>query len=309
MKTDPIRPPVMVQTGKLNWIGTGLLVFSAMGFTIALISANMALKHGIDVHTANAIRYSITVVFLFLFRKIRRKSVMLPPRERYVCLCLGISVFMMGVGYLGATQYIPISLAVLLFYTFPVFVAVLSRFTENEIITKNRLTAILIAFIGLGLALEIGSFENLNLKGVVFGFLSSVGCTSFVVISSVSMRSVDPQAVNFHCLSGGAVLFWVFLLFTGGQLHTLSQPAMLRMAISGLALTMAYVMFFAGLEIAGPVRSAMLMNLEPVLTIILATVLLGERLSIFQLSGAALVILGIVMITGEKRMVYETPGV
>lgn len=305
MKTGLIHPSGAPGARKSNLIGTGLLVLSALGFTVALLSANMALKHGIDVHTANALRYSATVVLLFLFQKIRRKSVMLPPRERYTSLCLGISVFMMGIGYLGATQYIPISLAVLLFYTFPVFVAVISKFTENETLTKTRFIAIIIAFIGLGLALEIGSVTNLNWKGVTFGFLSSVGGTSFVVISSTSMRSVDPQAVNFHCLSGGAVFFWAFLLFTGGQIHPLSQPAMLKMVISGLAATMAYVTFFAGLKITGPVRSSMLLNLEPVLTIIFAAVLLGERLSILQLSGAFLVILGIVMITGEKS--FEVP--
>jgi drug/metabolite transporter (DMT)-like permease len=266
-----------------------------------MLSANMSVKHGIDVHTTNAMRYSVALVFLFLFQRIRRQSMKLPPRERYISLFLGITVFMMGVGYLGATQYIPISLAVLIFYTFPMFVAVISRFTENEIMTKMRLIAIIIAFIGLGLALEVGSITRLNWQGVAYGFLAAMGCTSFIIVNSISMRTVDPQSVNFHCLSGGALLFWVFLLFTDSQTITLSQPVMLKMVLSGISLTFAYITFFTGVEIVGPVRGAMLLNMEPILTIILAAVLLGERLSILQLSGALLVIAGIVMIARTKN--------
>jgi drug/metabolite transporter (DMT)-like permease len=150
------------------------------------------------------------------------------------------------------------------------------------------------------LALEVGSITRLNWQGVAYGFLAAMGCTSFVIVSSISMRTVDPQSVNFHCLSGGALLFWVFLLFTDSQTITLSQPVMLKMVISGIALAFAYVTFFAGLEIAGPVRSSMLLNMEPVFTIILAAVLLGERLSTLQLFGALLVIVGIVMIARGK---------
>jgi drug/metabolite transporter (DMT)-like permease len=55
---------------------------------------------------------------------------------------------------------------------------------------------------------------------------------------------------------------------------------------------------FIGLEIIGPVKTSMLMNVEPILTIILAAILLGERLASIQLIGAAFVILGIILITG-----------
>lgn len=301
MKTEPIHQDGTELTRKRTWVGTGLLIFSALGFTVAVLSANMAVKHGLDVHTANAIRYSVPVVFLFLFQRIRGKSVKLPPRERYISLFLGISVFMMGAGYLGATQYIPVSLAVLIFYTFPLFVTVISRFTENDVMSKMRLMAIIIAFIGLGLALEVGSIASLNWQGVAYGFLAAMGCTSFIIVNSISMRTVDPQSVNFHCLSGGALLFWVFLLFTNSQTITLFQPVMLKMVISSIALSFANVTFFAGLEIAGPVRSSMLLNMEPVFTIILAAVLLGERLSTLQLFGALLVIAGIVMIARDNR--------
>ncbi len=287
--------------GMRSGIGVAFVLLSTLGFTSAILFANMAYKGGIDVPTANAVRYLAAMVFLFLFHKIRGKKLGLPPRERYTSLALGISVFMMGAGYLGATQYIPISLAVLLFYTSPVFVVLIARFTENEPITAIRSVAIIIAFIGLGLALEIQSIATLNWQGVALGFLSSFGCTSFIVISSISMRTADPQAINFHCLTAGTALFAAFLFFSGGPAGMIPYAALFKLCASGLALAFGTVFVFAGLEIIGPVKTSMLLNAEPILTIILAAVLLGERLSSFQLVGAAFVILGVILITGGSK--------
>ena len=247
MKQNPVNQIELAPANDRSWVGVGLLLLSALGFTIALLFANMAYRDGIDVHTTNAARYTATIVLLFLFQKIRGKKLGLPPRERYTSLALGISVFMMGLGYLGATQYIPVSLACLLFYTFPVFVAVIARFTENELITALRLIAIILAFIGLGLALEVHSLTNLNWQGVALGFLSSLGCTTFVIVSSLSMRSADPQAVNFHCLAAGTVFFAAFLFFTGGPTTIISYSALSKLCVSSLALAVAYITLFAGL--------------------------------------------------------------
>jgi len=301
MKQNPADQIVLTSENAGSLIGGGLVLLSTLGFTSAILFANMAYKDGVDVPTANAVRYIATVALLFVFQKIRGKKLRLPPRARYTSLALGISVFMMGAGYLGATQYIPISLAVLLFYTSPVFVAVIARFTENEPITIIRSGAIIIAFIGLGLALEIHSVTNLNWQGVALGFLSSFGCTSFVVISSISMRSADPQAINFHCITAGTALFAAFLFFSGGPAGMIPYAALFKLCVSGLALVFGYVTVFGGLEIIGPVKTSMLLNAEPILTIILATSLLGERLASIQLIGAAFVILGIILITGDSK--------
>ncbi len=298
MNRSPKNQHELIPTRTQSWGGIGLVLLSALGFTISLLTANMAFKGGIDVHTINAARYSVMIVFLFLFQKIRGKKLKLSLKKRYTGLALGISVFTMGAGYLGATQYIPVSLAVLIFYSSPFFVAIISRFTENEPITIIRLIAIIIAFIGLLLALEIQSFATLDWQGVSFAFIAALGCAAYVTISSFTIRSADPHAVNFHCLATGAALFVVLLLFTGGPVGSFRPSGFFKLGVSSLTLTIAYVTLLAGLEMVGPVKTSMLLNAEPILTIIFAALLLGERLSPIQFFGAGLVITGIILITG-----------
>ena len=299
MKPKPFNSFHAVSRDTKTWVGFGLVLMAALGFSTNILFANLAYRDGIDIHTINAVRHFVTVILLFLFLKIRGKKMKLPPRERYVSLVLGISVFMMGIGYLGATQYIPVSLAVLIFYTHPFLVAIIARFTENEPITPIRLLAITIAFIGLAFAMGIQSVADLNWYGIAFGFLGALGAASYVTISSLAIRSADTQTVNFHCLTAGTVLYVVFLLFNGGPTAHIAPAGWFKLGVSSLALTIAYVTFLIGIETIGPVKTTILMNVEPILTIILAAILLGERLSFTQLIGAAFVMSGIILITRE----------
>lgn len=299
MKSKPASTFDAISSNPKTWVGFGLVLLSALGFSTNILFANMAYRDGIDIHTINAVRHFATVILLFLFLKIRGKKMRLPPRERYAGFVLGISVFMMGVGYLGATQYIPVSVAVLIFYTHPFLVAIIARFTEKEPITPIRLLAITIAFIGLAFAMGIQTVGGLKWYGIAFGFLGALGAASFVIISSLAIRTADTQTVNFHCLTAGTLLYVAFMLFNGGPAGHIAAAGWLKLSVSSLALTVAYVTFLIGIETIGPVKTTILMNAEPILTILLAALLLGERLAPTQLIGAAFVMAGIILITRE----------
>jgi drug/metabolite transporter (DMT)-like permease len=299
MKTKPAKPFGAINSNPKTWVGVGLVFLAALGVGTNILIANMAYRDGVDVHTVNAARHIVTVTLLFLFLKLRGRQLKLPPRDRYTGFALGITVFMMGVGYLGATQYIPVSVAVLIFYTHPFMVALIARFTENEPITPIRLMAITIAFIGLVFAMGIDSVAGLSWYGIAYGFLAALGAASFVTVSSLAIRTADPQTVNIHCLTAGTVLYVALMFISGGPAENIVPAGWFKMGLSGLALTIAYVTLFIGLEIIGPVKTSLLLNAEPIITIILAAILLGERLAFTQLIGAAFVMAGIIMITRE----------
>lgn len=278
-------------------LGIGLLLIAGLGFTSSLLLANMTIKHGIDVNTSNAVRYLLASALLWTWRAAAGNPQKIMPRERNTALGLGMAVFLMGAGYLGATQYIPVSLAVLIFYTGPFFVIIISRFTENEPITILRLTAICVAFCGLILIMGVRTTGPLPIRGILLAFAAAIGMAAFVTVSSLTVRKASPQAVNLYSLFGGTLLFGLFLLIMGGPSGTITLSVALKLIGSGLSIAIGYITFFLGLKIIGPVRASLLLNVEPVYTIALAALLLGERLSYNQLIGAALVIAGIILIT------------
>lgn len=277
------------------------MLASGLCFSLNTIIATLAFKDGLDLNTSNTIRYCLSTVLLILFQKAFARDLRLTPRDRYISLALGIPIFMMGVGYLGATRYIPVSLAVLIFYTCPFLVAFISRFTENEPITVTRLSAIALAFVGLAFALKVQSTAALSFLGISFASMAALGFAGFVTVSSLMLRTSDRQAVLLHSMSSGTVLFVLFFAVTNGAEIVGTPAGLLKVCGAGIFLTVAYITFFSGLEILGPVKSSMLMNVEPVLTILLAAVSLGERLTYVQLCGAGMVIVGIIWIARPPR--------
>ena len=168
------------QSREAVFIGIGLLLISGLGFTGSVLIAKVAINEGIDVNTSNSVRYLLATILLWAWQKTTNNPQQMMPRERYAAFALGLAVFMMGVGYLGATQYIPVSLSVLIFYTGPFFIIVISKFTENEPITILRLTAICVAFFGLILIMGIEKTGPLPIRGILLGFTAAIGMALFV---------------------------------------------------------------------------------------------------------------------------------
>ena len=137
----------------------------------------------------------------------------------------------------------------------------------------------------------------LPIRGILLGFTAAIGMALFVTGSSLTIRRASPQMVNLYSLFSGTMMFGLFLCITGGPSSTFTMSELLKLVGSGLFIATGYITFFSGLRIIGPVRASILLNAEPVYTIALAALFLGERLSLIQLFGAALVITGIVLIT------------
>ena len=80
----------------------------------------------------------------------------------------------------------------------------------------------------------------------------------------------------------------------------LNQINLLRLFSSGFAVGVSHITMYAGLKIIGPVKASVLLNTEPIFTIVLSVMILGERLSLPQSLGAGLVVLGIILINYKR---------
>jgi drug/metabolite transporter (DMT)-like permease len=287
-------------------IGIVLVLISGLAFSVCILMAIMARKNGVDLNTSNIARYFVASVIIFVYQKINGLPIIIPTRERIASLALGITVFMMGIGYLGATRYIPVSLAVLIFYTGPFFVFIIARFTEKEPFTMIRLSAFLIASSGLYLAMGIKTLSGLHFTGILFAFIAAIGMALWVIIGNLLIRTADPQAVNLHALSSGTLLFFCFYFLTNDAGNQLTQTSLLYLIASGITLGIAFISFYAGLKIIGSVKASMLLNIEPIFTIALSVAIFGAQLSLTSYFGAGLVILGIFLINYKSKSNLKT---
>jgi len=289
-------------SGATRVFGISLLLLSALCWSTSLVTAFMVSRDGITVNTSNASRFLLATLVLLGYQLLRKKPLQLPRDGLYYAFQLGLCGFFISFGYLTATQYIPVSLAVLLFYTAPFFVALVVRFVEHRALANRKIIALIMAFIGLAMALNLSTDVHLSLAGIGFALLAGASLAILIVLSARKGHLYDSVAVNIHMLGIASVLFTLVLVISGDMTLPQTSVGWGKLGIIGFAVAVAQLSMFVGVHYTGALLGAMLMNFEPLFTISLAIFLIGEHLGPLQIIGAVLVISAVFLISWPGRI-------
>jgi len=205
-------------------------------------------------------------------------------------LPMSVGIMAMSIGYLASVFFIKVSLAVVLLYSFPLMVGMLAAATGRERIALPKALALLVAFGGLVMAigLEAGSVDW---RGVALVLIGALGVAGNVTFSGPYLDGVDSLSVNVWNNLWGAVALGAYLglagsvAWPGTGLGWAALGAVIGCYILGLGF------MFAALKYLAPSQAAVMMNLEPVISITVAGLLLGEVTQLLQWLGV-LIMLG-----------------
>jgi drug/metabolite transporter (DMT)-like permease len=273
-----------------------LIGLSAASFGLITTQSRLAYDGGATPLTLAFVRPIAFVVVFGLLLVVIRRPWRLSRRGVVATLWMSVCLLMMSLGYLGSVYFIPVSLAALIFYTFPFYVALLSTLTGREAMTAAKVCALLAAFGGLALALG-PSFAALDWRGVALALTAAVGVGTTIAFGGAVMRANDPLVMNV------GINFWMMLVLSAYVLASRSVVfPVTALGTAGLiGATACYLVAFTtwllGLRIVNPIPAAVLSNIEPLVTIAAAWLILGERLGPLQLLGVALVIAAIIGMT------------
>lgn len=272
--------------------GALLVALSASAFGAMAIFGRYAYAGGTDVLGLLTLRFGIGGTLL---AAVAYRRGVLWPRGRTLW---GI-VAMGALGYVGqslcyftALQYAQASLVALLLYLYPAFVTLLAALWLGERLTLVKGAALVLCLAGSALMVGGGKGEPL---GIALALAAAVIYSLYVVVGARVTRGIDPLATTaVVCLSAAAVFAIVSLARTlSGTPPHLPATALAWAALVAMALVStvtAMLAFFAGLSRLGAARTSMLSTLEPVVTVLLAAITLGERLSPLQWVGGAAVL-------------------
>ncbi|WP_236005991.1 EamA family transporter [Paradesulfitobacterium ferrireducens] len=272
--------------------GVMAIIISTLGFCVYPIFGKVVFAGGASVFTVLFIRFTLAAVVFWSLTWWKSGRPRLGLKIWLVLLGMG------GMGYasmaallLGSVHYIPASIASLIFYTFPLMVTVIAIATRQEIASGLKLLGL--GSSSLGLILVIGlNFGGVNLMGALIAFSSAVVHALNVMIGNRVLRVSDPLLSTAGMTTGAAVSMGIASLATG-LTWQLSATTWLGIAgITFFSTIIAMFSFYKGLQLVGASTASILSMLEPVMTGILAYLFLGERLTLTQLVGGALVLLG-----------------
>ncbi len=273
--------------------GVILIVFVAVSFAANSTLSKIAFDHGATPLSLLTSRTALAAISVFVILKIWRVPIGLPFRVRWVAIGMGGIVALYSYSLMNALLYLPVALAVLTFYLYPILTSLGSWAIGQERLTIRILVCLITAFIGLGLALDIGG--NINFVGISLAIGAAVGFTVLLLVNNNLGDGQDSRPVSFHMMSSATLLFILMDMNAGGMPLPASFEGVAAYIGSCVFFAFAMIGMFVGLAKIGAIRTSLLMNFEPVASIALGALLLDQVLEPFQLVGAGVVIAAILL--------------
>jgi drug/metabolite transporter (DMT)-like permease len=277
------------------WFGVALAAAVALSFAANTAAARLAFDGGVSPLTMNASRLAAAGVLLFVVLKALGVPTWLPRRTRLIAWALGPLMFFYQFALLSALETIPLALAILIFYTFPIMTGIVSWTTGREPVTARGVVAVLVAFAGLALALDFGS-GRLHPTGVLLAALSAMGLTAMLQVNHRLVGAGDSRPVTLNMIAAATVTGALVVAVNGGVSLPGAAAGWTAFGVSALLFSFAVINMFVAMTLIGPVRMALTMNLEPVASMLLGVYLLAQPLTLVQVAGGALVIVAVLMV-------------
>ena len=210
-----------------------------------------------------------------------------------------VSTLFVSVAYLGSVQFIPVGLAVIIFFLFPVLIMLLAPVVEGRNPGLLRVLIAVVAFCGLAVAVG-PSFDSLDVRGILLAALGSAGAALQFFSGRTISRYMPPAAFGslVHLVILPPIL--VIALYVGdGELRFLPgggamAEGLFFLAGVGAVYVVAYMVQMLSLRFAPASTVAPFYNLEPVVATAIAAAILGERLQTNQYAGGGLVLAALV---------------
>jgi drug/metabolite transporter (DMT)-like permease len=242
-----------------------------------------------------AIRFGMAALLLVGALAIKREAVLPAPRERLPLAALGVLGYAVEATlFFLALKHGQAAAVTLLFFTYPVFVALASwamgRGAPGWLLGASLLCA------SSGAALVVLASGGLTITGlgVLFALGSSVAFTGYLILADMVLKRTPPLAGSMWVSAWASIGLGVYA-FLAGQADAPGDAAQwVRLVAMGTATAGAFVCLFAGLLRLGPVRTAIVAATEPLAAAILAAVFLSEPIRLSVAFGGILILVGAV---------------
>lgn len=233
---------------------------------------------------------TMTLLFFFLDRRIFR------VRLRHLPWFLGtgvVSVVFFTLLYFSCQEQCSLAVAAILLYTAPAFVMLMSALLFRETITKKKLLALMLAF--LGCACVSGVFSG-GLSVTMSGLLLGIGSAFFYALYSIfarfALRHYPPLTVTYYTFlcAGTASLFVAPPETVLGLLCSAPNVPLIALGLVLVSTVLPWILYTRGLVHMESSKAAILASIEPVAAALAGVLAFSEPLNASVLLGLGCVL-------------------
>jgi len=278
------------------------VLLCALCYGSAVVLARFAFEDGTNAATVVSVRCAFAALAIGISLRVGKRNPSTTGRERALLLVLGV-FFALGVfSFYKSIEILRVPLAILVFYVNPLVIGVFGGLAGFERLSGRVLLFALVSLVGLALATG-ASPEAVDAVGISFAILAAVLTAGILVVSTHRLSHVNAKSRTFWLMASTAAAVALGTLAGDAYLWPRSAPGLTAVVGVCVLYTIGLVALFTSAVRIGPLRTGLVMNLEPVIAIGGSWLLLGQGLTPVQLAGGALVIAGVIGAQMSRRPV------
>ena len=277
-------------------MGVLYILVSGAAFGLLPWFARIAYGHGAEPFGLLAARFTTASLILVVVRTLRMRRTPWPRRAVFTRLILlgAVGYAPQATFYFNGVRRIDISLATVIFYTYPVFVVLASwAFLKHR---PSRVMTACLAVAVSGAVLTAGQVGAGSMTGVLFMLGAAAWYTGYIVLTNRIIEGTDSLTAITVVMFGAAAAHLVVLAVTGSSLPADGTGWVAAVAAAVFSTIIAMGFFFAGVRLIGPGEAAVLSTVEPVVSIIVGVIALHESLGGVSVVGAVMVLSSVALL-------------
>lgn len=281
--------------------GVFLVGIGAVSYGMLATFVKIAYSEGFttpDVTVAQIINGIIVMLLVTIFqRKTAKKEIIKPSSKNMLHLILaGTSIGFTSLFYYLSLQYIPVSIAIVLLMQTVWIGVVFEIFLDKKKPSIQKITAVIIVLIGTVLATNL--IENsiqINWTGMFFGLLSAVSFTATMISANRVALGIPATQRSLYMLIGGAVVVVSFAFIT--QTAPFNFDVFLKWGIilAFFGTIIPPFLFNLGFPLTGVGLGSIVSALELPVSVLMAYLILNEKVNALQWLGIALIIFAVIL--------------
>ena len=275
----------------------GVIFALIAGILFGLIgpTTKIAYNAGASVGLAIFLRYAVASIIILPFVPYQKNLLSNYKKNFKYFLSIAVGSIFLTLGLLTSVIFIEVSLTILIFCLYPIYVLIYSIIIDKE---KILLTVKILFFITfLGIVMVLGpSFKIINLVGILLAVLASLGATSMIIINQkMSLKNISPIPINIFINIFNTIFFFVILKIFFSLSFSFSINIYLLILIPSICYSFALLSQLIAIPKIGQSYTALFLYLEPVVGVLGAVFLLKENLETYQITGTFIVIVSLLL--------------
>ena len=273
----------------------GVIFALVAGILFGLIgpTTKIAYNSGASVALTIFLRYAVASIIILPFIPYQNNLLEIFKKNLKYFLSISAGSILLTLGLLTSVIFIEVSLTILIFCLYPIYVLLFSIIVDKE---KISLTVKILFFVTfLGIILVIGpSFKVINIVGILLAFLASLGSTSMIIVNQkMSIKGISPIPINIFINVFNTFFFFVILKIFFSLNFNFDINIYLLILIPSVCYSFALLSQLIAIPKIGQSYTALFLYLEPVVGVLGAVFLLKENLETYQMIGASIVIISL----------------